>query len=79
MAALPDVEGLKEKMEFSPVFVEGDLGIPLFGVSWNRFPFNVKFRFTIFGPMYSSTVARADFWSLFIFSFYLFIYLFLLS
>ena len=51
------------------VCVEGELGFPLLGVSWNRFPFNVKFRFTIFGPMYSSMAVRADFWRFFFFFF----------
>ena len=57
------------------VFVEGDLGGPLLGVSWNRFSFNVKFRLTIFGPMYFSTAARADFWRFF-FYFYVFLFVF---
>ena len=48
------------------VFVEGDLGGHLLGVSQNRVPFNVKFRFTIFGPMHSSMAVRADFWRFFI-------------
>ena len=65
MAALPDVEGLREKIEFALVFVVGDLEGPLFGVSWNRFSFNIKFRFTIFGPMHSSMAGRADFWRFF--------------
>ena len=48
------------------VFVEGDLGGPLLGVSRNRIPFNVKFRFTIFVPTHSSAAVRADFWRFFI-------------
>ena len=58
------------------VFVEGDLGDALLGVSRNRFPFNVKFEFTIFGPMHSSMVARADSWRFFIFIYFLFSFLF---
>ena len=66
MAALPDVEGLREKIEFAPGFVVGDLGGPLVGVSWNRFSFNIKFRFITFGPMHSSMAARANSWRFFI-------------
>ena len=66
MAALPDVEGLREKIEFALVFVVGDLEGPLFGVSWNRFSFNIKFRFTVFGPIHSSMAARANSWRFFI-------------
>ena len=66
MAALLDVEGLREKIEFAPGFVVGDLGGPLFGVSWNRFSFNIKVRFTIFGPMHSPTAVRANSWRFFI-------------
>ena len=58
MAAQPDVEGLREKWNLPLVFVEGDLGGPLLGVSRNRIPFNVKFRFTLFGPMHFSTAAE---------------------
>ena len=64
-AALPDVEDLREKMEFAPGFVNGDLGGLLLGVFQNRFPFNIKFRFTLFGPMYFSMAARTDFWRFF--------------
>ena len=49
-----------------PVFVEADLGGPLLGVSWNRFSFNIKFKFTVFGPVHSSLAARADFCMFFI-------------
>ena len=48
------------------VFVEGDLGGPLFGVSWNRFSFNIKFRCTVFGPMHFSMEVRANFCRFFI-------------
>ena len=60
MAALPDVEGLREKIEFAPGFCCRGPGGRLFGVSQNRFSFNIKFRFTVFGPMHSSMAARAD-------------------
>ena len=73
MAALPDVEGFREKMEFVPGFCwKGPGGGSLLGVFQDRFSFNVKFRFTIFGPMHSSTsaVARADFWRLLCFFFF---------
>ena len=66
-AALPDVEGLREKMEFALLFVEGDLGGLLLGVFQKRFFFNIKFRFTLFGPMHFSMAARADFWRCFFF------------
>ena len=64
MAALPDVEGLREKIEFAPgVCCRGPgWGGPLFGVSWNRFFINIKFRFTVFGPVHSSTAERANSW-----------------
>ena len=65
MAALLDVEGLREKIEFAPVFVVGDLGGRLFGVSWNRFSFKIKFKFTVFGPMHSSMAARVNSWRFF--------------
>ena len=66
-AALPNVEGLREKMEFAPGFCRRGPGGggSLLGVAWNRFPFNVKFRLRIFGPMHSF-MARADFWRFFI-------------
>ena len=48
------------------VFVVGDLGGPLFGISWNRFSFNIKFKFTVFGPVHSSMAARANFLRFFI-------------
>ena len=66
MAALLNVEGLREKIEFAPGFCCRGPGGPVFGVSWNRFSFNIKFRFTIFGPMHSSMAVRADFWRFFI-------------
>lgn len=66
MSALLDIEGFREKMEFAPLFVVGDLGVPLFAVSWNRFSFNIKFKFTVFGLVHSSVAARANFWRLFI-------------
>ena len=62
MATLPDVEGLREKIEVAPGFCcrGPGWGGPLFGVSRNRFSFNIKFRFTVFGPMHSSMAARAE-------------------
>ena len=67
MAALLDVEGLREKIKYAPFFfVVGDLGGPLFGVSWNRFSFNIKLKFTVFGPVLSSVAVRANFGKLFI-------------
>ena len=66
MAALPDVEGLREKIEFDPGFCcRGPGGGPLFGVSWSSFSLNIKFIFTVFGPMHSATAARADSWKFF--------------
>ena len=64
---LPDVEGLREKIEFTPGFCcRGLGGGPLFGVPWNRFSFNIKFRFTVFGSMHSSMAARVNSWRFFI-------------
>ena len=67
-AALPNVEGLREKMEFAPGFCRRGPGGggSLLGVLQNRFRFNVKFRLTVFGPMHSSMAPRADFWRFFI-------------
>ena len=67
MAALSDVEGLREKIEFASGFCcRGPGGGPLFVVFCNRFSFNIKFRFTIFGPMHSSMAVRAYYWRFFI-------------
>ena len=47
MAALPDVEVLREKIEFASGFCcRGPGGGPLFVVFCNRFSFNIKFIFT---------------------------------
>ena len=62
MAALLDVEGLREKIEFSPGFCCRGPGGSLFRVFWNRFSINIKFEFTTFGPVHSFTAARANFW-----------------
>ena len=71
MVALPDVDGLKEKIEFAPGFCGrgpggGGGGGLLFGVPWSRFSINIKFRFTIFCPMHSSMAARENSWRFFI-------------